>query len=146
MIFSRQYPIYSAAFRFLTRFLAHAAIISLVFDSVALANTLPITPDGSTNTQVTQTASGIDQVNIAAPNSSGLSHNKFTDYNVNAGGQIINNFSGQNPAEVAAGSGTMAVTQTQIGGLVTTNSNLVSSGSAKIILNEVTSNNISQLL
>lgn len=132
-------------------FLAQLALVSLIleqflFVSSATAQTLPITPDGSTNTQITRTASGVDQVNIAAPNSNGLSHNKFTDYNVNTGGQVINNFSGNNPAEVAAGSGATAVTQTQIGGLVTANSNLVNSGSAKVILNEVTSNNISQLL
>ena len=138
-------------FRFLhftKNFLAQLAIVSLVleqfiFISTATAQTLPITPDGSTNTQITQTASGVDQVNIAAPNANGMSHNKFTDYNVNAGGQIINNFSG---AGAAAGSGANAVTETQIGGLVTANSNLVNSGSAKVILNEVTSGNISQLL
>jgi filamentous hemagglutinin len=123
-------------------FLAQFALLSfileqLIFISAATAQTLPITSDGSTNTQVTQTASGIDQINIAAPNSSGLSHNKFTDYNVNSAGQIINNFSS---------SSNNALTSTQIGGLVTANPNLVNSGSAKIILNEVTSGNVSQLL
>jgi filamentous hemagglutinin len=96
-------------------FLAQLALISLVleqfiFISTATAQTLPITPDGSTNTQVTQTASGVDQVNIAAPNANGMSHNKFENYNVNAGGQIINNFSGRNSAEIAAGSGATATT------------------------------------
>lgn len=137
---------------FIKHFLAQLAIISLILEqfifvsTAATAQTLPITPDGTTNTQVTGTASGIDQINIAAPNSSGLSHNKFESYNVNAGGQIINNFSGNNSAEIAAGSGATAVTQTQIGGLVTANPNLVSSGSAKVILNEVASGNTSQLL
>ena len=137
--------------KFAKNFLAQLAIISLVleqfiFVSTAAAQTLPITPDGSTNTQVTQTASGVDQINIAAPGANGTSHNKFENYNVNAGGQVINNFSGKNSAEIAAGSGATAVTQTQIGGLVTANSNLASSGSAKVILNEVTSGNTSQLL
>jgi len=133
-------------------FLVQLALISLVleqfiFISTATAQTLPITPDGSTNTQVMQTASGVDQINIAAPNANGMSHNKFENYNVNAGGQIINNFSGKNSAEIAAvGSGVTAVTQTQIAGLVTANSNLASSGSAKVILNEITSGNTSQLL
>ena len=132
-------------------FLVQIALISLVleqfiFISTATAQTLLITPDGSTNTQVMQTASGVDQINIAAPNANGMSHNKFENYNVNAGGQIINNFSGKNSAEIAAGSGATAVTQTQIAGLVTANSNLASSGSAKVILNEVTSGNTSQLL
>ncbi len=114
--------------------------------SYALASELPITPDATTNTQVTKTASGIDQVNIAAPNSAGLSHNKFTDYNVNKSGQVINNFSGKVGSEVVAGSGSSAVTSTQIGGLVVVNQNLTNSGSAKVILNEVTSTNNSKLL
>jgi len=123
-------------------FLAQFALLEFIleqfiFISAATAQTLPITTDGSTNTQVTQTASGIDQINISTPNSSELSHNKFTDYNVNYAGQIINNFSS---------SSNNALTSTQIGGLVTANPNLVNSGSAKIILNEVTSSNVSQLL
>jgi filamentous hemagglutinin len=137
--------------RLTKNFLAQLALISLVleqfiFISTATAQTFPINPDGTTNTQVTQTASGVDQVNIAAPNANGLSHNKFTDYNVNTNGQVINNFSGKNSAEIAASSGSTAVTATQIGGLVTANSNLASSGSAKVILNEVTFSNASQLL
>jgi filamentous hemagglutinin family protein len=128
--------------------LAIASLIlqQFIFVASATAQALPIIPDGSTNTQITQTASGIDQINIATPNANGLSHNKFSDYNVNESGQIINNFSGKNSAEISAGSGLNAVTQTQIGGLVVANPNLNSSGSAKIILNEVTSGNISQLL
>jgi filamentous hemagglutinin family protein len=131
------------------KFIAHLALTSLYFSqllsSVALAQNLPIAADGTTNTQVTQTASGIDQVNIAAPNSSGLSHNKFTDYNVNASGQIINNFSGRVASEIAGGTGINAITQTQIGGLVNANSNLRNSGAARIILNEVTSTHNTQL-
>ena len=68
--------------------------LSIGFAYAQDAASLPITPDGTTSTFVTQTASGIDQVNIAAPNSSGLSHNKFENYNVNTSGQILNNFSG----------------------------------------------------
>ena len=112
----------------------------------ASAQALPIVPDGSTATQITQTASGIDQINIAPPNADGLSHNKFDEYNVNVAGQIINNFSGNNPAEINAGSQANALTQTQIGGLVIVNPNLNQAGSANIILNEVTSGNVSQLL
>lgn len=74
-------------------------------------------------------------VNIAAPNSGGLSHNKFRDYNVNPSGLVINNATG-NPNQVV---------QTQIGGLITDNPNLANSGSASVILNEVTSTNKSLL-
>ncbi len=107
---------------------------------------MPIVTDGKTNTQVTKTASGIDRINIAAPNSSGLSHNKFTHYNVNQSGQFINNFSGQNPSEAVIGSGASAVTSAKIGGLVTANQNLINSGSARVILNEVTSSPNNQFL
>ncbi len=114
--------------------------------SAARAADLPINPDGTTNTQVGKTASGIDQINIATPDSSGFSHNRFRDYNVNQSGQIINNFSGQENLAAGSQSGANAVTATQIGGLVTVNPNLHNSGSAKLILNEVTSNNTSRLL
>ena len=131
----------------------HLAVTSLAFNqfifiSQASAQALPIVVDGTTNTIVTHTDSGIDQINIAAPNANGVSHNNFTDYNINQSGQIINNFSGRNSAEFAAGSasGRDAVTQTQIGGLVAVNNNLAESGSARVILSEVTSNNISQFL
>ena len=136
---------------FLKKFLAHFALIALIleqfiFVASATAQALPIIPDGSTNTQITQTASGIDQINIAPPSANGVSHNKYEDYNVNVAGQVINNFSGKNPAEIVAGADATAVTQTQIAGLVVANPNLNSSGSAKIILNEVSSGNVSQLL
>ena len=68
--------------KFFKNFLAHLALISLIleqfiFVASATAQALPIVPDGSTATQITQTASGIDQINIASPNVNGLSHNKF---------------------------------------------------------------------
>ena len=136
-------PIY----RILACVFCHLLLLSLVFNPmVALSQTLPIVADGATNTQITKTASGIDQVNIAAPDSSGLSRNTFTHYNINQSGQVINNFSGNVASEVVTGSGAAAITSTQIGGLVTANENLHNSGSASIILNEVTSSNNTQLL
>lgn len=137
----------------LRQIISHISIFALLYSqiffsfssSAAFAQELPIQADGSTNTQVTQTASGVDQINIAAPNSSGISHNRFSDYNINNSGQIINNFSGQNPSEIAGGSGENAVTRTEIAGFVNVNQNLANSGSAAIILNEVTSTRNSQL-
>ena len=99
------------------------------------ANTLPIEVDGSTNTQIDSAVNGVPIVNIAAPNSGGLSHNKFNSYNVNPSGLVINNATG-NPNQVV---------QTQIGGLITDNPNLTNSGSARVILNEITSTNRSIL-
>ncbi|MFZ8864786.1 MAG: hemagglutinin repeat-containing protein, partial [Rickettsiales bacterium] len=121
-------------------FIKYILILSLIFShplSIAnsLAEDLPITPDGSTNTQMGSAANGVPIVNIATPTSSGLSHNKFTDYNVNPSGLIINNATGNSNQ----------VVQTGIGGLITDNPNLANSGSASVILNEVTSTNKSLL-
>ncbi|MDX2083212.1 MAG: filamentous hemagglutinin N-terminal domain-containing protein, partial [Rickettsiales bacterium] len=128
---------------FLARnFLARLAIISLlaeqfIFVTTATAHAaeLPVTPDGSTNTSIDRAANNVPIVNIAAPNSSGLSHNRYSDFNVNQQGLILNNSIGSQNG----------VIQTQIGGLINDNANLKNSGAASVILNEVTSNNISQI-
>jgi filamentous hemagglutinin len=78
-----------------------------------------------------RTANGVEQVDIATPNSAGLSHNLFTQYNVEQKGLILNNAT--------------EATQTQLGGYVYANSNLKGS-SAKVILNEVTGQQASQML
>ena len=115
-------------------------IISLSFlQPLSIANsyagTLPIEVDGTTNTQIDAAANFVPIVNIAAPNSGGLSHNKFNSYNVNPSGLVINNAT-NNPNQVV---------QTNIGGLIADNPNLAGSGSARVILNEVTSTNKSLL-
>mgnify|MGYP003386161608 CR=1 FL=1 len=120
--------------------LLHFAVISLIFQqflfvSSAAAANLPINPDGTTNTHIDAAANGVPIVNIAAANSGGLSHNKFTDYNVNQQGLILNNATGN----------VNGVVRTQIGGLITDNVNLKHSGAASIILNEVTSNRVTRL-
>ncbi|MEJ5169285.1 MAG: filamentous hemagglutinin N-terminal domain-containing protein, partial [Arcobacteraceae bacterium] len=65
-------------------------------------------------------------VNIVTPNASGLSHNKFTDFNVDNKGLILNN--------------SKVITNTQLSGYISYNPNLTGS-EAKLILNEVTSTN-----
>ena len=75
----------------------HFALISIIFQqfifigSVAYADSLSLTLDGTTNTQIDRAENGVPIVNIAAPNASGMSHNRFTDYNVNREGVILNN-------------------------------------------------------
>ena len=77
-------------------------------------------------------ANGIAVVDIVAPNGAGLSHNKYLRFGVDAAGAVLNN-------------STATVSLSQLGGLLQGNANLADSGSARVILNEVTSAERSQL-
>ncbi len=81
--------------------------------------------------QVIQTQNGLQQVNIARPNGSGVSLNTYTQFNVPGQGTILNNAPG--------------ITQTQQAGYVNGNPNLLPGGSARIIVNQVTSTSPSTL-
>ncbi|WP_026789751.1 hemagglutinin repeat-containing protein [Pleomorphomonas oryzae] len=70
-------------------------------------------------------SNGVPLVDIVAPNGAGLSHNKYSDFNVGTPGLILNN-SNQDLA------------RSELGGLVPGNANLRGSGPARVILNEVT--------
>ena len=89
--------------------------------------------DGTTNTQITKGEFDTPVINIAAPNEKGLSHNKFTEYNVGTDNLVINNTKEQNKIS-------------KIGGYIKENPNLVTAGrEANIILNEVTGTNKTNL-
>lgn len=75
---------------------------------------------------------GVPLINIVTPNAAGLSHNKYSDFNVGSNGAILNN-SNQD------------MLRSQLGGLVQGNGNLRNSGPASVILNEVTGANRSVL-
>ncbi|MDD2651904.1 MAG: hemagglutinin repeat-containing protein [Sulfurimonas sp.] len=75
---------------------------------------------------------GVPIINIVKPDTSGLSHNKFLNYNVEKQGLILNN------------SNQLQVT-TQLGGVIYGNTNLANANSADRILNEVTGLNKSIL-
>ncbi|MDU8359244.1 DUF637 domain-containing protein [Pseudomonas syringae group sp. J309-1] len=82
-------------------------------------------------TSLTTAGNGVPVINIAAPNSSGLSHNTFDQYNVDRQGVILNN-------------ATNRTQSTQLGGIILGNSNL-KGAAATTILNEVTGTNRTQL-
>ncbi len=79
---------------------------------------------------ITQTASGIPQVNIQTPSAGEVSHNTYSQFDVGNQGVILNNAHNN--------------VQTQLGGMVAGNPWLAK-GEARIILNEVNSRNPSQL-
>src|SRR3546814_94625 len=72
---------------------------------------------------------GVPIVNIAPPSASGVSHNQYQNFNVDAKGLILNNSRNNS--------------QTKLGGWVAGNPQM--STSARVILNEVVSGNPSQL-
>ena len=110
--------------RVLMRFNPVAASILLALPVFAQAADLNIKNGTIVN------SNGVPVINIANPNDNGLSHNIYDDFNVGKNGVIFNNSS--------------SGTNTVIGGAIAGNNNLTS-GSAKVILNEVTSNKTSML-
>ena len=76
-------------------------------------------------------------MNINAPTAQGVSHNKFTDFNVDRNGLIVNNLNLR--------SYHTDLKSVLSGGHVEFNRNFGAGGAAKVILNEVTSNNTTAL-
>ena len=126
-------PIHSVA---LCAVLSAQLILSPIFAASAFAAG-GVTPDpnapGSKRPSMDVSANGVPLVNITAPNSSGLSHNQYSDFNVHQQGLILNN--------------SYRTVTTQIGGIITGNPNFHgdSSREASTILNEVTSANRSRI-
>lgn len=97
-------------------------ICSVLTLQPALAN---VVIDGSSgNTSKSQAGNGVEVINIATPNSKGLSHNKYQQFNVDKQGLILNNSTEQ-------------LAQSQLGGILQNNPNLTGKA-ASVILNEVT--------
>ena len=84
---------------------------------------------GSTTTS--STGKSVPSINIVAPNSAGVSHNIYNQFNVGPNGLILNN-------ATQAG-------QSQIGGQLGANPNFTGGNYAKLILNEVTGGSASSL-
>ncbi len=121
-----------------------AALISLLiaFPPALMAETMgsalttsagDIAVDGTTQTGVDRAQNGVPVVNIAPPSGAGVSHNRYSDFNVGNEGAIMNN---SNRMEVS-----------QLGGALYGNPNLdPNKEAARVILNEVTSTRASRLL
>ncbi len=90
-----------------------------------------VQPVAGLNVRVDQAGNGVPVVQIAAPNAAGVSHNQYSNYNVEAQGQILNN--------------SQEMVKSQLGGYILGNTNLQPGQSARIIVNEVTSAHPSQL-
>ena len=85
---------------------------------------------GNQRPTVLETANGVPQVNIQTPSAAGVSRNSYRQFDVSSKGVILNN--------------SRSNTQTQLSGWVQGNPSLTS-GNARVILNEVNSHHPSQL-
>jgi len=94
--------------------LVHAS--ELLADPNAQVGQLPVITSGNNSVPV---------VDIAKPNDVGLSHNKYDTFNVGTQGVILNN-------------SVEGFSQSQLGGLLSSNPHLQGSSPASVILNEVT--------
>lgn len=105
-------------------------VLVLLASSPALAEIkVDTAAAASQQTSVGQSERGVPVINIANPDSNGLSHNRFELFNVDKPGVVFNN-------SLAAG-------VSQLGGALSANANL--SRRAQVILNEVTGNQPSTL-
>ncbi len=102
--------------------------LSYVYSPVVLAE--DISPADVNTTRYTA-PNGVTVVNIAKPNITGLSHNRYNNFNVTSTGAVLNN--------------TNQVLQSKLAGAIRGNPNIAAGHEASVILNEVTSANRSTL-
>lgn len=100
----------------------HSSQAELTSDQSAAIDQKPVIDNAPNNVPLVQ---------IAPPNESGVSHNRYDTFNVEPNGTILNNSSN--------------ATQTQLGGYVIGNHRFKSGQSAQVILNEVRGSNPSLL-
>ncbi len=115
-----------------------AILISLAASPIAAAAqtapqpvTIAPTPGAAGAPRLDVAANGTPIVKIATPNDKGVSHNRYTDFNVDDRNLILNNSD--------------RITRSLLGGYIDGNGNLKRSGPASLILNEVTGSNASLL-
>ena len=103
-----------------------AFIMLLLFSFNIFAEVIP--DPASIGTRATKTASGIEQLDIAAPNKNGTSYNSLIELQVGEQGLILNNNKN-------------IVVNTKIAGYVARNRNLDNTMAANLIITEVTGKN-----
>ncbi|RZG80853.1 hypothetical protein EXE10_13785 [Acinetobacter sp. WCHAc060033] len=113
---------------------AFFAVLTPIAAMLFVQQTVANVDVASGNTRVFNANNGVQVIDIATANAAGISHNRYVNYNVDKTGQILNN-AVQTPKNLSV--------MTQLAGNIQTNKNL--DKSARVILNEVTGTNRSQL-
>ncbi len=107
-------------------------LIYIILFNSTIVYALEVMPDGSTNTKVYESINNKTPViEIAEPNDKGVSLNRYDDYNVDQRNLVINNSSIPIISKFA--------------GAIDRNSNFNNNTEATIIVNEVTSDRITEL-
>ncbi len=127
-----------SAKQFFVQVFAHLLVVILIAEMsifalpVSAAEGVVVDPNAPGNKPTVDAApNGVTLINLATTNSRGVSHNKFTDYNVSPKGVILNN------------STTAGVSQ--LGGAIYGNPNYQGGQAASLVINEVTGNKRSNL-
>ncbi|MFM0288003.1 hemagglutinin repeat-containing protein [Paraburkholderia megapolitana] len=119
---------------------ARLALRHVALGVLMLAGVIPVTtpvahaqivPGGAHAPSVIQTQNGLPQVNVNRPSGAGVSMNTYGQFDVQKPGAILNN--------------SPAIVNTQQAGYINGNPNFLPGQSASIIVNQVNSNNPSQL-
>ncbi|WP_162618369.1 filamentous hemagglutinin N-terminal domain-containing protein, partial [Salinicola socius] len=113
------------------RYLAITLINALFWHPVLVLADGIVVSSGGGNTHLDQAGNGVPVIDIATPNGKGLSHNTFSDYNVDQRGLILNN-------------ATTKWQDTQLAGKIVGNPNL-RDRAASLIVNEVNGGSPSRL-
>ncbi|PCE23590.1 hypothetical protein BWP39_28325 [Paraburkholderia acidicola] len=118
----------SAILQVTRRPIALAAMLLLGVPAIAMAQIVAAPGSGA---HVIQTQNGLPQVDVARPSGAGVSVNTYNQFDVQRAGAILNN--------------SPTIVQTRQAGYINGNPNFGANDAARIIVNQVNSNNPSQL-